>query len=211
MQSSLHIATGNPSGIWKIGRRLSFVPFDLSFLPLSSPPFPTILPPAKETKMPQYTMADAQKIFNIAYLGLASQGFKQSLSSSKATCAYRGRDGLKCAIGHVIKDDALAIALDDSLGYLPEQKSGYPISSLLTGRHPLDMKVQEIFDSSPEFIDFLRKLQNVHDRVPVDWIKGTIPELMKRNMEAFAVTYKLSVPAIPAPQPKEIQEPQEKE
>jgi len=148
--------------------------------------------------MPQYTMADAQEIFNIAYLGLASQGFKQSTKPGNASCAYRGKGELKCAIGHIIKDDALAIALDSNLhARLEIKKSGYSISSLLEGSHPLDRKVQEIFDPSPEFIDFLRELQNVHDRVQECGVKNTVPDFMKRNLEAFAASHKLSIPAIP--------------
>jgi len=162
--------------------------------------------------MPQYTMADAQEIFNIAYLGLASQGFKQSLSLAKSACSYRGKDGLKCAIGHVITDDDLATSLDSGMYNEPEDtKSGFSISSLLTGSLPLDKKVQEIFDSSPQFIEFLRDLQNVHDRVPDDWKKDTIPEHMKRNMEAFAATHKLSVPALPKKVQVQVQVPKEEE
>jgi hypothetical protein len=143
--------------------------------------------------MPQYTLADAQEIFNIAYLGLASQGFKQSLSSGKATCAYRGKGGLKCAIGHVIKDDALAIALDAPMDYPPQQKSGYSISCLLTGSHPLDRKVQEIFDSSPEFIDFLSALQGVHDYV---YALGDAIN-MEKGLKAFAKRHNLTIPTVP--------------
>lgn len=37
------------------------------------------------------------------YRGLRKQGWKQSLKSNH-DCAYRGRDGMKCAIGQIIPD-----------------------------------------------------------------------------------------------------------
>lgn len=61
-----------------------------------------------------------QQIFDTAYRGLASQGFRKS--AAKGRCLYRGPNGRKCAIGWCIPDDVkfdeatytLNKALDDA-------------------------------------------------------------------------------------------------
>lgn len=49
-------------------------------------------------------MCTRQEIFDIAWTGLKSQGFERSLSDVASGCAYRGEDGLRCAIGWCIPD-----------------------------------------------------------------------------------------------------------
>lgn len=48
-----------------------------------------------------------QEIFNKAVAGLASQKFQRSVSDN-GRCLYRGPNGLKCAIGHVVTDEQIA-------------------------------------------------------------------------------------------------------
>lgn len=44
-----------------------------------------------------------QYYFNKMYRGLAAQGWKRSMNSLGG-CDYRGKGGMKCAIGHIIPD-----------------------------------------------------------------------------------------------------------
>lgn len=45
-----------------------------------------------------------QQVFDKAYIGLAAQGFQQSMDTER-NCRYRSYGGLKCAIGHCIPDE----------------------------------------------------------------------------------------------------------
>lgn len=46
-------------------------------------------------------------MFDMAVTGLAKQGFKQSLNSTGRRCVYRGKDNMKCAIGHCLEDNEI--------------------------------------------------------------------------------------------------------
>lgn len=46
-----------------------------------------------------------QQAFNIVWNGLKAQGWKKSLSPDGHRCRYRGAEGRKCALGHLIPDD----------------------------------------------------------------------------------------------------------
>ena len=49
-------------------------------------------------------MTTQQEVFNLVYAGLRNQGFRSSLNVTHR-CSYRGQDGMKCAIGHILDDD----------------------------------------------------------------------------------------------------------
>jgi hypothetical protein len=51
----------------------------------------------------------AQEVFDFVCLKVLEQG---KPSYRGGACAYRGEDGLKCAVGHLIEDDAFAAELD---------------------------------------------------------------------------------------------------
>lgn len=48
---------------------------------------------------------DNQTAFNKAYLGLKAQGFERSANPNYGLCLYRGPNGLKCAIGHIMSNE----------------------------------------------------------------------------------------------------------
>lgn len=50
--------------------------------------------------------SNIQNWFNTAVAGLAVQGFERSLAEG-GSCAFRGVEGRKCAIGHLISDEQL--------------------------------------------------------------------------------------------------------
>ncbi|TPL42591.1 hypothetical protein [Mesorhizobium sp. B2-4-5] len=60
-----------------------------------------------------------QQTFNTTYLGLQAQGWQRSYSETEMACLYRGPNGRKCAIGHLIDDGDYTSdmdALDSSPG-----------------------------------------------------------------------------------------------
>lgn len=50
-------------------------------------------------------MSNKQELFNQSVLGVYSQG-KPSRDPVTLDCQYRGPDGLKCAVGHILPDEA---------------------------------------------------------------------------------------------------------
>jgi hypothetical protein len=118
-----------------------------------------------------------QEIFNQVYLGLKSQGFKRSTAFADefvGTCRYRGYDGRKCAIGHLISDEEYSTELEGSGIYylakhIPKMKSFF--------------QRLEINDCADD-IDFLRSLQLAHDEF----------EDMRAGLKSIATTHGLTIP-----------------
>lgn len=92
----------------------------------------------------------AQTIFNRVVKHLRAQG-KKSLAKMPAMgigCAYRGRGGLKCAVGCLIKDSEYSKKMEN-----------FAVSSLFEAHPPLAKRLGE------DNIPLLEDLQSVHDRV----------------------------------------------
>lgn len=116
-----------------------------------------------------------QDIFNAAYLGLKAQGFKMSLRNGG--CAYRGLNGLRCAVGHVIPD-----ALYD-----PEMEGDSAESDLVR-------KALAAIGADGH-VQFLSQLQCVHD-FEYDYRGRTAPlPPMDERLREFALERGLTVPA----------------
>ncbi len=125
-----------------------------------------------------------QEIFDKAYLGLASQNFKRSrIDSSEvfpgdtvfAGCRYRGPDGLKCAVGHLISDECYLASFE--------------------GRNADDLAIVQALRGSGAFSDamfesgFLTELQSAHDR-------GCTAGEMRTLLDTFAQRHGLTIPPI---------------
>ncbi len=54
--------------------------------------------------MTEKTMT-AQEVVNVVVAGLRGQGWQRSKRPDLHVCQYRGVDGRKCAVGHLIPDD----------------------------------------------------------------------------------------------------------
>jgi len=96
-----------------------------------------------------------QQIFDNVYLGLMSQGFRQSVVTfnidtphTHQMCKYRGEGGLKCAVGWLIPDDMYDDELEDCGGirYNP------PVIDLL-----------KLVGITEDQVEFLAELQRCHD------------------------------------------------
>lgn len=111
-----------------------------------------------------------QEIFNQAYLGLKSQGFKRSGivdEDGSFNCLYKMNDNLKCAIGWIIPDDKYSPKLDEC-------------------------HIQEVlelvgFDATDAEIQFCAYLQAAHDG-------SKTPEIMQLKLEQFAKACEVVIP-----------------
>lgn len=83
-----------------------------------------------------------QEAFNIMVRGLAAQGWAQSKDPVSGYCKYRGPNGVKCAVGHLISDEE----------YKPEME-GEDIHGLQRDFHLLQDQDK----------DFLTHCQMAHD------------------------------------------------
>jgi hypothetical protein len=111
-------------------------------------------------------MRTLQEMFNLAYKGMESQNWVQSLSSEGA-CSYLNSSNLKCAIGHTIT------GIEQ---YINEMWFVTAVSLIPS----------KILDTNATNLS-LMKLQNAHDM-------ANSPEDCKARFEAFAKDYSLSIP-----------------
>lgn len=119
-----------------------------------------------------------QELFNMAYVGLAKQGFVRSVSDDgreNPSCRYRGPEGRKCAIGHCIPDKE----------YSPLFEGYSPGTSLGEAR---DICVAA--GIGPGDVLWAATLQRCHDY-------GKTPADMRGRLESFARSYNLSIPELP--------------
>jgi hypothetical protein len=112
------------------------------------------------------TFKTRQEIFNVAFLGMKSQGFKMSVNGN-GVCAYRSPNGLKCAVGFLIPDDKYSKSLE-----------GLSASSEV---------ILGITEVSPHDKRFLKDLQEIHDI-------SFSPDNMSYDLKVFAENHRLTIP-----------------
>lgn len=90
-----------------------------------------------------------QKLFNEAGEKVIAQG-RQSIDKSSNTCVYRGPNGIKCAVGHLITDEQIA-------KYIIRPSSGVELFTITL--------LEEIAPGvNPSVaVEFLGSLQGCHD------------------------------------------------
>lgn len=130
-----------------------------------------------------------QELFNIAWRGLKSQGFQQSVLRNEdgtpkmytswtgeetAICAYRDPQGRKCAVGWMIPDEKYSPDLENRL------------ASYETVRVAAGLVASNDWDEEPQFA---RQLQHVHDSK-----SSNTPEKMEARLRLFAATRDLDIP-----------------
>jgi|SRR5215469_6923570 len=127
-----------------------------------------------------------QEWFNQIVRGFHAQNWQPSYDKEQGACQYRGPDGVKCAVGHVISDEAAAI-LDPKaigLGNLKYQdtlddEAVYTLDDLGLG------KITE------EEYRFLSNIQSSHDECALfsaQW------HLLRQAMESFGRFHNLTWP-----------------
>lgn len=128
-----------------------------------------------------------QALFDRAVKGLASQGFAPSYLPDNGTCAYRGEDGKRCAVGHLIPDAV----------YKPEMEGHNaldllaPGSSWGAGLRATDLEGMAGYDidegQEQELAEFLFGLQGCHDST-------ASPGVMRVELQDFADLHGLALP-----------------
>lgn len=124
-----------------------------------------------------------QEMFNVAYKGLKSQNFYQSVVGGlNSDCQYRGANGMRCALGWLIPDEKYEVVFENktpswNLSQATNPK-GYKINQRLCAAAGLNNK---------DKIIFAQELQYCHD-------DATSPEVMKNKLKYFAKKYKLTIP-----------------
>lgn len=116
-----------------------------------------------------------QEIFDQAYKGLAGQGWKQSRNANDTACAYRGQNGCKCAIGHLIPDAAYSIELEGSAVHDVHVRRTLPFVVHASFRNPT--------------ITLLEHMQSIHDN-------SYDPSEMQALFTELADQFTLRVPAL---------------
>lgn len=112
-----------------------------------------------------------QKVFNMIAEHLIKQGVRSRVDGF---CSYRNPDGLKCAVGAIIKDEF----------YTPQLEK----EPLSYGSNRMMSALTNSLDSRPTSGDifFLSRLQQIHDHVnPLEW---------KTHLGKFAVENALTTP-----------------
>ncbi len=112
-----------------------------------------------------------QEAFDKAYKGIVAQGCISLLDNS-FNCAYRGADGAKCAVGHLITD---------------EQITKYAIGNTVAVYSFPEELIAELLPEDDDAMLFFEELQGVHDGA------GGVSEFKTRAAK-FAKEYKLTVP-----------------
>ena len=113
-----------------------------------------------------------QEVFDTVAAHLLKQGAKSmGIFNGEMDCKYRGRGGLKCAIGVLIKDECYSRDIEGKAPYATEVMDALRNSGI-------DVQA---FDR--RFLEddrrFLKELQHIHDlRPPKEWA---------RALERFAV------------------------
>lgn len=119
-----------------------------------------------------------QEMFEKAVRGLHAQGYAQSRASHNGrdpSCAYRGVDDRRCAVGHLIPDEAYQSTLEGYSPCVDVDGPNFVARTLIT------------LGVAPDDIDWLRNLQGEHDG-------GRTPEEMRANLLHFAKAHGLTFP-----------------
>ena len=94
---------------------------------------------------------EMQRVYNTVRDHMIKQSARSLLPGSDGTCAYRGADGLMCAVGVLIKDEHYSPNM--------EGKDAYTVA------HALELSG---IRASTDMLDMLQSLQYVHDDMDVD-------------------------------------------
>lgn len=91
-----------------------------------------------------------QAAFDKAVMGIVTQRGRSTLSDDATTCAYRGDNGRKCAVGHLISNDQM-FRFQIKEGQTPDKFPSALIREILPGI------------PTGHAVEFLEDLQNAHD------------------------------------------------
>ena len=124
-----------------------------------------------------------QETFDTVYIHLLTQNeksmapfpFPNTVEVGALTCSYRGKNGTKCAVGCLIKDEFYNSSFEGKFSYAPVVSDALENSGV-------DMSVQGMHT-------MLLDLQEVHDNSSIGLWKGALANV--------AFKYNLTIPNMP--------------
>jgi hypothetical protein len=119
-----------------------------------------------EINLTRFTL---QSAFDTAYNGVIAQGGPSM--DEAGTCLYRGPNGRKCSLGHLILDEEYDPNWDKKGG---AAASGLPLTGGVT-LYRLVEKMQEAHDYAAKAEDFMGLFENLMSQVAKDF-NLTIPQ-----------------------------------
>lgn len=131
---------------------------------------------------------DRQLVFNDVWNKLFAQG--KSAVNASGECLYRAADGLKCAVGHLITDDAYCPDIEGTTCSRPE------VFTRIDSKYGFaETNVYDLRGLSDDHL--LIDLQRAHDglrdvKEPSEW-----RDRFTRCMEMIAETFGLSTEGLP--------------
>ena len=112
-----------------------------------------------------------QVIFDKACASVIAQGCQSTMPGDTTTCAYRGKNGVKCAVGHLLTDDQIAmygVKEKDT----PEKFASALLRELVPGIQTGDA------------VQFLSDLQDAHDNSHDDTTSFVVDFKYRANLIA---------------------------
>ena len=133
--------------------------------------------------MKQYN--NLQEIYDTAVAGLASQGFQPAYNTDYGgpSCAYRGTEGRKCAIGWCIPDEL----------YVPEIEHRNIKYLLVNWNHSVKDSLRGLFPDSVS-VNTLFELQRCHDNYVAASSAINVVEDMRKDLRDFGLKNNLQIP-----------------
>ena len=105
----------------------------------------------------EFLAKEKQGLLDKMPTGLAKQGWLQSRYPDGRGCCYRGPDGLKCAVGHVIPDELYDPIMDKNLGDIGD------VISFLSSKLCINPGGTELSDVMHRHYSMLCAVQEWHD------------------------------------------------
>lgn len=122
---------------------------------------------------PTSTIEEVQQAaFTVVVCGLRAQGWQQSLHPTLSACAWFGRDDMRCALGHLMKDSPVKGVGHTTDHFYPPLKAWWVASPE---------------QQSTLSLGFMDRLRRVHD-------SSVSPEVMEQRMREAGEYYNLRWP-----------------
>lgn len=131
--------------------------------------------------MTKYKYNTIQEAWNDIYVGMAEQGWKQARGDG-GFCVYLTPTGLRCAVGHLLKESKDVDALDGEVS---------SIKYFLDSEGLVDLENRDL-------LEFLQEVQDTHDGVdPATNFPSKVGvDDMRKGFDRISHKYNLVNPAV---------------
>lgn len=126
-----------------------------------------------------------QEIFNKAYIGVVRQG--KASTKVDGRCAYRGKNGTACGIGHLI---------DDKTAGEWDKMADSSIAGIIEGSDDRESLPAWVPDNADLLVDIQRAHDDSKDYSDADEPELTFVEFFIEDMVTIAAKYNLEIPVV---------------